>query len=113
MRKRLLLIPLIAAPVLWGLVYWQGSHSDAMKFVQNKVRNSPAIQSRIGVVSDVHMPLFGSYHASYSTLENHVRMDVDATGNKGSAVINVEVDGDDGVWKIKRALIEGESITLD
>jgi hypothetical protein len=93
---------------LWSIVHIYGAHSESFNFVRQTIMASPAVKSKIGLVSDVRLPFFGEYREN----GGWASMQVDAVGVRDTARIRVELRKGTTGWRITRASIAGELVPL-
>jgi hypothetical protein len=98
---------------LYASVYLWASHSESFEFVDHAIKDSPALQSRIGIVKEVQLALFGNYRDKFGDADHSTTLTVHVVGASKSAELEVNATKRAGVWRIDRVLMGGESLALD
>lgn len=112
MARRLWYIPVLCLLLYAGL-YFLGSRSEAFEFIKNTIKNSHTIEHKIGRVRQVALSPLGGYHTRFVNLNKTVHMTINVSGAKGRITIKVFAKKNDGLWKIKKALVDGRPIILN
>lgn len=110
-RGALLTIAFVIA--LWAVAVYWGSHSEGFQFIEGKVRASRAIQSRVGDVRKVTLPVFGLYREKFVGSDKWVKMIVDVEGGRGAVRVHAALQKKDGVWTITESSIGGQQVNLN
>jgi hypothetical protein len=98
---------------MWAVAFFWGSHSEGFHFLEGKIRTSREIQSRVGIVQRVTLPVFGRFREKSVGSDKWVRMTVDVTGDKGAVTIRTVLQKENSVWKITKSSIGDQKIDLD
>lgn len=98
---------------LYGIVFFLAIRGDAFQFVQERILASREVGMRLGTISNTRLTPFGSYDEKTIDSDEWVAMSVDVVGEKRSAEIDVTARKERGVWRIERAMIEGQALNLN
>ena len=112
-QSRWLLVAVALGIVLWVTAVFWGSHSEGFQFVEGKIRKSQEIQSRIGNVRNVTLPVFGRYREKFVGSDKWVKMIVDVEGDKGAVTISTALQKENDVWTITESSIGAQHIDLN
>ena len=113
-RKVLWLLPFVLVPLFWLAMRWNASHNAGFRFARDKIETSAALQTRIGKVSEVSFPIFSRYSAHYGVGYSKIHMELNATGERGVARVELDIAEDDGgLWKIERSSVDGHPMLID
>lgn len=113
-KKVLWLLPFVLVPLFWLSMRWNASHGAGFRFAREKIEASTALQTRIGKVSNVSLPIFSRYSAHYGVGYSKIHLELKAKGDRGVANVELDIAGDDGDnWKIERSSVDGYAMILD
>ena len=115
MRKaiKLILLGLLFGLLLYATVYFMASRGDAFKYVDQRIRSSAVIESKIGQIKRIRLDLFGSYEEKSVGSDEWATMSVEVTGTKTSMVLDVRVKKMNGNWAIEQVTSQGATLALD
>ena len=112
-RSRWILTAIAFFVVMWAAAIYWGSHSEGFQLLQGRIRASPDIQSRVGNVRQVALPIFGLYREKFADSDRWVRMTVEVEGDRGSVTVRAVMRKRNDVWKITESSIGGQQIDLN
>ena len=98
---------------LYAIVYFMASHSEGFEFVEQKIRNSPAVKTQVGEIRKVRPALLGSYDQKTVNSEEWVSMTLDVSGSLKSIELDVKMKKKNGVWAIESAKSNGQNVSLN
>ena len=106
---------IVGVAVLVGLSIPAGwlmaKNSDAYAAAVNFVKSNPQAREKLGTVRDVSLAPFG-YSVRYSGAHGEASFDLTVSGQKGSAMIYVELEKK-GIWEVRLArLVENEKTLI-
>jgi hypothetical protein len=111
-HTRRVLLAVTLGVAMWAIAVYWGSHSEGFLFLEGKIRTSQAIQSRVGIVRKVTLPMFGQFREKFVGSDKWVWMIVDVTGDKGAVRIRTALQKKNDIWKITESSIENQKIVL-
>lgn len=111
-HSRRILLAVALGAVMWAAVLFWGSHSEGFHFLEGKIRTSQEIQSRVGIVQRVKLPVFGRFREKFVGSDKWVWMTVDVTGDKGTVTMRTALQKKNSVWKITESYIGDQKIDL-
>ena len=98
---------------LYGIVHIYGAHSEAFEFIDQTVRASAAIHSRVGNVQMVGLGMFDGYSEKFAGSNKKAWMTVGVVGDRGAVKVKTSVRKTDGRWVVTDASIAGEPVSLN
>jgi hypothetical protein len=110
--RRLLLVVTLGVVMFVVAVFW-GSHSEGFHFLEGKIRTSQEIQTRVGVVRKVTLPVSGQFREKSVGSDKWVWMIVDVNGDKGAVTIRTALQKKNNVWKITESSVDDQKINLE
>ena len=110
-------VKFIALAALLGLllyisVYLIAGRSDAFVFAENAIKHSKSLQTKIGNVERVRLPLFGSYDENFVNGDTWVTMEVEVTGAVKTVALQIKMKKINATWAIEQSLIDGNPVVL-
>jgi hypothetical protein len=98
-------------------LYFCGMHSEGYRFLDQAVRNSPAIKTRVGDVQRVRLSFPGGYSEKFVNSESRqfktVAMTLNVVGSKRALDVKAIAKEIDGTWTVFDASIDGRRINLN
>lgn len=98
---------------LYAIVYFMASHSEGFDFVEQKIRNSPAVKAQVGEIRKVRPALLGPYDQKTVNSDEWVSMALDVSGSLKSIELDVKIKKANGVWSIESAKSNGQNVSLN
>ena len=86
---------------LYSIVYFMASHSDAFKFVEQKVKNSEVIKAQVGLVKNVRPSLLGSFDQKTVGSDEWASMKVNVAGELRTMEIEVKAKKANNNWTLE------------
>lgn len=111
-HARWVLVAVALGAIMWITAVFWGSHSEGFRFVEQKIRTSQEIHSRVGNVRKVGLPILGHYREKFVGSDKWVNMVVDVEGDKGAVTIRTALQKNDDVWTITESSIGDQHIDL-
>ena len=111
--KSIALAILFFGPLLYVAVYFMAAHSEAFVFAENTIKHSQSLQTQIGNIKQVKLPLFGSYEDRFVNREAWATMEVEVTGALKTVNLELKMKKKNGAWIIEQALLNGNPVTLN
>lgn len=101
--------------VFLGLALFSGSYvweinSDGFRFVEQQLRKSSALQSQIGPVEKVELPIYYNYHQKDSGADSWLKMSLRVRGVTRTAKVDVKAKRINGAWEIEEIMVDGRPI---
>lgn len=114
MRKvvKFILRGLLFGLVLYGSVYFMVSRGDAFKYVDQRIRSSAMIESKIGQIKDVRLDPLGGYEGKSVGSDEWVTMKVKVFGANTEMVLDIRVKKTNGAWAIEQVSSQGAPLVL-
>jgi hypothetical protein len=112
-QSRWVLVAVAFGIVMWATAVYWGSHSEGFQFVAGKLRTSREIQSRVGNVRKVTLPILGQYRERFVNSDKWVKMIVDVEGDKGSVTVRTVLQKTNGVWTVTESSIGAQHVDLN
>ncbi len=109
----LMVIALFCGVLLYFGIFFWGSHSESFKFVERTVMNSRSLQSQIGTIERVRLPLFGSFREKFVDSDKLAAMTVEVIGANKTVTLDVRAKKLNDVWTIEQALMDGKPLVLN
>lgn len=111
-RARLAVV-LSCVMILCALVHSSAVHSGAFAFAKEKLMHARVVTARIGRVDSVRIPWFAPYKATYSTAGNFVHIVAEVSGERGAVRVDLRLEGSDGTWQVRSAMINNQRVSID
>ena len=86
--------------------------SDGYKFLDQAIRRSSEVQTRLGDIEAVRLSYIGHWRERASGPNTWVTMTLNVTGRKGAATIDASAKNISGNWSVTSSSIDGEPIDL-
>lgn len=112
-RPRWAVLTITFVILMWAMAVYWGSHSEGFRFVEGRVRASKAIQSRVGDVREVTLPVFGLYREKFVGSDKWVKLIVDVEGDRGTVRVHTALQKRNGVWSITESSIADQAVDLN
>lgn len=71
------------------------------------------MQSRVGDVRKVTLPVFGLYREKFVGSDKWVKMIVDVEGDRGTVQVHTALQKKNGVWSITESSIADQAVDLN
>ncbi|GEM_PF-6027720 len=113
MRVNKLSLAVLAGATLYGVVYFMASHGDAFKFAERTIRNSRSLETRIGKVDNVRIPLFSPYRERFFNSEASAAMTVEVTGAMRTVELKLKMKKTNDHWMVEHASLDGAPVILN
>jgi len=97
---------------LYGAIYFMARDEDSVRFATLAVRHSKAIEGYVGGISSIRLSPGGPYDETEAEGQKRARVALEIEGKKRSATVIVEATLFDGTWKVERATLDGQQISL-
>jgi GTP cyclohydrolase III len=82
------------------LDYVAGVRSDAMRLARAEITQSAKLQESIGAITDVELRKLFGYGVTPGQGDQEARLSLIVTGERGQKELTVNVETQDGSWKI-------------
>lgn len=111
-RKLIKIVGLAASfgLVLYASVYFMAGHSDAFKFIEQRIRSSEAIKAQVGDIKKIRPSLFGAFDHKTVDSDEWVSMTLDVTGTARSIEVDVKAKKANGKWTLDKVVSGGQPI---
>ena len=108
-------LPLVIAAVIafYVIVHVYAAHSEAFEFLNQAVRKSVTIQSRVGNVQQVRLGILDRYSEKSSGSDKRVKMIVNVVGDRCTVKVGASVKKIGGEWSVTDASIDAEPVRLN
>ena len=111
-RRRRIAVAAAFGVAIWVAAFVWGSHSEGFHYAEGRIRASQAIQSLVGNVRTVTMPVFGHYREKFVGSDKWVNLIVDVNGDKGGVRLRMALRKNNGIWTITESYVGGQKIDL-
>jgi hypothetical protein len=95
---------------LYASVYFMAGHSDAFKFIEQRIRNSEAVKAQVGDIKSIRPSLFGTFDHKTVDSDEWVSMTLDVTGTERSIEVVVQAKKAYGSWTLDKVESSGQKI---
>lgn len=112
-HSKLIILAAFLGALLYFAVHFMASHGDAFEFAEHAIRNSQSLQTQIGKIERVRIPLFGSYKEKSFNDDTSVAMTVEVTSTAKTVELQMKMKKTNGAWVIERASIDGNPVALN
>lgn len=108
-RRRFILLGLVGIVLFVGS-YVSETRSDGFRFVEKQLSDSRSLESKLGKVQKVELPIFSSYHEKEVDSDIWINMTVRVTGTKRTAMVTVSAQRIEGKWAMGQTTINGKPL---
>ena len=110
---RAIALAVLFGVVLYAIVYFMASHSEAFEFVEKKIRNSQAVKAQVGEIKEIRPALLGPYDQKTVNSDEWVSMVIDVSGTAKSIELDVRMKKTNGIWAVESAKRDGQNFSVD
>ena len=110
---RAIALAVLCGVVLYAIVYFMASHSEAFEFVEKKIRNSQAVKARVGEIKKIRPALLGPYDQKTVNSDEWVSMAINVSGAAKSIELDVRMKKTNGIWAVESAKRDGQNFSVD
>ena len=108
-----ILLGLLFGVLLYSAIYFKASRGDAFMYVDQKIRSSVAIESKVGRIERVRLDFFGFYEEKNVGSDEWVTMSIKVIGTRTTMVLDVKLKKTNEIWSIDQVSSQGSLLALD
>ena len=94
-----------------GIFLW-ASHSESFEFVDQTLRHSKKLRSKLGDIQDVQLSPFGSFSEKIVGSDKNAKMKLKVIGTKKSIILEIKASKSGDIWKIDEAFIGDKRVPI-
>ena len=99
--------------VFYATVYLLASRGDAFKFVEQRIKNSHAIESEVGKIESIRLSPFGAYEDKSAGMDEWATMTVKVSSVTKTVFLEVRAKKTNSAWEIDWVTRDGKPIALN
>lgn len=112
-RPKLFALALAGGVALYFLVFYMASHGEPFRSFVSWSRTSVEFGERFGVIQDVRLTFFGSYHERTRGESGSAKFVAVVTGSRAADKVNVEMRLKEGGWSVEQVTGSGGDHIVD
>lgn len=110
---RAVVLAVLFGIVLYAIVYFMASNSEAFEFAERKIRSSSAVKERLWDIKSVRPAVLGPYAQKTVNSDKWVSMAIYISGTGKSIELEVKMKKVNGAWMVERAESDGRGFNLE
>lgn len=112
-RRRWVVLVIAMCVLFYGTLHFLAAHSEGRVFLEQTIRKSVVVKSRVGDVQQIRFGIFDAYSEKFAGSDRWVTMTVHVVGTKGEVTVKAAAKKGNGVWAASDASIDGTPISLN